>query len=178
MITRINIPSSEAEHFDACWELYESAFPPEERREKVYHIETMARKEFHFDAIMDNDKLVGVIGWWNFEHIIYVEHLATLPSMRNCGYGRKILSALKQDRNDKTILLEVEHPTYPIAQRRIGFYEREGFMLNWHTYIHPPYRGTDWVSLLIMTYPNAISNSELETFKSECFPVIHFRHHY
>lgn len=173
MITRVNIPTPNSPYFDECWGLYECAFPPEERRELGYHIETIMRREFYFDAIMDNGELIGVVGWWDFDDITYIEHLAILPTLRNGGYGRRVLSLLKQE--CKTILLEVEHPTDTITQRRIGFYEREGFVLNHHTYIHPPYRGVKWVNLLIMTYPNSISIDELERFKTNYFPIVHFR---
>ncbi len=174
MITLINIPTPAALHFEECWELYECAFPPEERRERDYHIETMSRKYFHFDAIIEGDELIGMVGWWDLKSVQYIEHLAVLPTLRNGGYGRRILEFIKSKSN-KVVLLEVEHPTIPIAKRRIGFYEREGFILNPHTYIHPPYRGNEGVNLLIMTYPNAISLDELEHFKRDYFPIIHFR---
>ncbi|MFI3282752.1 MAG: GNAT family N-acetyltransferase [Rikenellaceae bacterium] len=171
---RVNITTKDSCHFAECWELYESAFPENERRTLEYQIETMQRTSYHFDALVDGESLIGVIGWWDFDNIRYIEHLATLPSLRNGGWGKKILGAFKQE-SSTMILLEVEHPTDDITHRRIGFYEREGFTLNVHPYSHPPYIGDERVELLVMTYPSPISESGLLEFTQKMFPMVHFR---
>ncbi len=161
--------------FLPCWDLYCSAFPLEERREMDYHLETMQSPFFSFNAILDGDQLVGFIGIWEFETVVYIEHLAIFDNKRNGGYGRKVLAQLIAN-TTKTILLEVEHPEDEIQHRRINFYKQQGFVMNDHFYAHPSYHGEDPLELLVMTYPNAISIEDLDRFKEDNFPRVHFRY--
>lgn len=164
--------------FGECWELYLVAFPIEERRDRRYFLETLDCDAFRLDAIIgDDNQFIGFVAWWNLADFRYIEYLATSPAMRGGGYGKCILEQFASA-SSKPILLEVELPEDDIQRRRIGFYERIGFTLNAHTYAHPPYdvKGDEYLSLLVMTYPNAISADELERFKRVNFPIIHFHH--
>ncbi len=172
---RIKVTSDNKELFNKCWRLYTSAFPEEERRPLEYHLEALKRKEFLFEAIFDNEIFVGIICWWSFNEIIYIEHLAIEDNLRSFGYGKKILNLFIGE-HLKPILLEVEAPEDDIKQRRIEFYKRIGFKLNGYNYAHPPYSGCEFVELLVMTYPTAITRGELNRFINECFPIIHFRY--
>ena len=50
-------------------------------------------------------------------------------------------------------LLEVEMPTEEMSKRRIGFYERLGFVLDHHVYFQPPYRkGEAFLEMRLMTH--------------------------
>lgn len=177
MFSKVRIEGESDRFFMECWDLYLEAFPVEERRPLDYHLETLNSAEFHFQAIVDGDIFIGFIAWWDLADVRYIEHLATSPAIRGGGYGKKILSDFIAD-SDKPILLEVEHPADEIKARRISFYERLGFTLNNHAYAQPPYDLTSdkYLSLLVMTYPKAITAEELEHFKSNNFPTIHFRH--
>lgn len=178
MLTRQIITQQCDPLFQPSWELYVAAFPEEERRTLLYHLATMQLDNFYFEAIFDNDTLIGIIGWWNFAEVRYIEHLATSPQLRNGGYGKRILSGFACE-SDKPILLEVEHPEDELTKRRIGFYERQGFVLNPHYYAHPSY-GDDpnaLVALQVMTYPTAITEEDLQHFMQSYFPAIHFRHY-
>ncbi len=162
--------------FPASWELYETAFPTEERRAKDYHIETMTKSEFHAEAVLDDYTLIGIIFWWDLTNFRFVEHLATTPSVRGKGYGDQILREFIAE-SDKPIILEVEHPTEELSRRRIGFYERIRFILNNHPYRHPSYQQIkgEFVELMIMTYPEPISAEKLSIFTDTEFPTIHFK---
>ncbi len=174
LITKRILNASE-ENFLSCWALYESAFPEEERRDYSYQREAMEREEYHFSAILNDDEVVGLMAWWSFGSLIYIEHFAIMERCRSHGYGKKYLCDFVRH-SEKPILLEVEPPTEDIRRRRIGFYERLGFHLNAHAYAQPPYRGEDFVPLMLMTSPNPISEQDVERFKRDCFPIIHFRY--
>ncbi len=176
MIQRKNISTVKDPLFPFCWELYLAAFPENERRDLDYHTETMSTSEFHCDVVLDSDKPIGILFWWDLSDFTFVEHLATTPAVRGKGYGNQILNELIS-RSKKPILLEVEHPEDELSRRRIGFYERMGFILNDHPYRHPSYQQTEdeFVDLMVMTYPNPISKSELQHFTTNEFSVIHFR---
>ncbi len=176
MIHRKNISTTQDPLFPFCWELYLAAFPQEERRSLDYHTETMNNEQFHCDVVVDGDLPIGILFWWSLREFVFVEHLATTPAVRGGGYGRQILGELIST-SERPILLEVEHPEDEISRRRIGFYERMGFVLNDHPYSHPSYQQAEgeFVSLKVMTYPKGITMDELQYFMTSEFPTIHFR---
>ena len=175
MIVRREIKSVNDADFEFCWDLYVSAFPEEERRTMDYHLETMTKASFCFDMVMVNGIRVGILAWWDLSEFRYIEHFATAPALRGQGYGDKILRDFISE-SEKPLILEVEHPVSEIEKRRIGFYERIGLSLNQHYYAHPSYNinSDAEVSLMIMTYPNLISEEQLCQFVKDEFPVIHF----
>ncbi len=171
-IQRVNDPL-----FAHLWELYVDAFPQAERRSKEYQEETMKRSSYHLEAILNNDEFVGFIGWWSFGQISFIEHFATLPHLRGQGVGRKALESFIAQSN-REVILEVEHPTTQLSERRIGFYERIGFTLNDYCYSHPSYtlERAERVELLIMSYPRPLSCEQFESFSEFCFRDVHFIH--
>ena len=174
MLTLTKITDAQQPYFDACWDLYNNAFPLEERRDLDYFLESLDNKDFYFQALLFEQKLVGFISWWELENFLYVENFAIFPQFRGGGYGQLVLKMLK-DISTKTIILEVEHPFDIMSERRISFYERNGFILNAYEYLQPPYRGTDTVPLLLMTYPKQIPTYDYNLFINKCLPIIHFR---
>ena len=71
---------------------------------------------------------------------MYVEHFATVPEVRGKGIGSEVLGLLAQQYT-VPLVLEVELPVEELAQRRVGFYRRNGFVL-WENspYVQPPYQ--------------------------------------
>ncbi len=171
------ITSSQDEYFTFFWELYILSFPQEERRSRDYQIETLAQRGYNLEVVLDGELPIGFISWWEMSRAIYMEHFAIDPSLRGRSYGGKLLADF-MNASPKPIILEVEHPTDDLSIRRIGFYERLGFVLNHHPYAHPSYQSPDepMVELMIMSYPSQVTALELEVFKDEVFPMVHFRY--
>ena len=69
----------------------------------------------------------GFLAVWEFESFIYIEHFAVDPALRNSGTGSAMLQELVKQ-YQKPICLEVELPEDELTRRRIGFYERNGFV--------------------------------------------------
>jgi ribosomal protein S18 acetylase RimI-like enzyme len=167
------IKDTEHPLFCQAWELYKQSFPSEERRQLRSQKRIMDHPSYHFEIITDQDRFIGFILWWGFEKVRYIEHLATLPRLRGKGYGLRILEAYLSA-SDLPVWLEVEHPANELNKRRIDFYQRAGFVLNEHAYKHPPYKKRgEYVSLMLMTYPEAITRKEVRRFCEEYHPVIH-----
>lgn len=128
------------------------AFPPEERRStENQRIMTDTNPLFHANALLDNGFFAGLLTYWEFPRFIYIEHLATEPQIRGRGIGAKALAALENVKN-LPVVLEVEPPVDDITRRRIGFYQRNGFVL-WEKspYLQPPYEpGYQPLSLYLM----------------------------
>ncbi len=177
MLQRVTISTAKDTLFTNFWDLYISAFPQHERRDLEYQQRTLTIENYHLEALVKGDQFVGFIGWWQLGEVSYIEHLATLPSLRGGGIGREALESFIAHHSG-TIILEVEHPEDEICRRRIGFYQRVGFILNDYHYAHPPYRleSDEYVSLMLMSYPNPISPTLFESFKRQCFSLVHFIH--
>lgn len=159
-------------YFQKAWELYEDAFPLEERRLLDSQARVMKKPNYHFDIIIDEKQLIGFLLWWDFETHRYIDHFATSTRQRNKGFGKLILETFMGN-NDRPILLEVELPNSTINQRRIKFYERIGFKLNQHYYEVPPINEDQLpLQLLLMSYPNLLSTKDVEQFIKICHPII------
>lgn len=107
----------------------------------------------------------GFLAVWEFESFIYIEHFAVDPALRNSGTGSAMLQELVKQ-YQKLICLEVELPEDELTRRRIGFYERNGFVFNEYPYIQPPIsKGKSPVPLRIMTYKSEITREEFQKMK-------------
>ena len=69
--------------------------------------------------------------------------------------------------NGKNVVLEVELPEDALTRRRIGFYERHGFVWNDYPYMQPPMRkGQEPLPLRLMTKPTALDVETYERYRS------------
>lgn len=159
-------------YFKEAWDLYENSFPLEERRLIDSQEKIFKNINYNFDIIIKEEKLIGFLSWWEFDNLRYIEYFATAKHIRNKGFGKLIIEKFIK-RSQKPILLEVELPKSAIQQRRITFYERLGFQLNTHFYEVPPiHEGFSALKLLIMSFPNPISENDLRNFTEQCHPII------
>ena len=117
-------------------------FPENERRDlDKQRLNTRDNAMFHPMLIKADGKRVGLLNYWLLGDIAYVEHFATNPDLRGHGLGAAAMEAAQLSL--KRIVLEVELPDTPLAQRRVGFYRRCGFALCQRPYAQPPYRKGD-----------------------------------
>ncbi|MBX0333674.1 GNAT family N-acetyltransferase [Pontibacter sp. HSC-14F20] len=169
----IRLTDTSHHRFNEAWELYEQAFPLEERRPLHWQLDIMPYANYHFELLLQEDALVGILLWWSFEEIRFVEHFATAPALRGRGYGKLILESFTS-RNTRPVLLEVEPPHEEMQQRRVRFYEKSGFTLNHHFYQQPPYHpGQEPLTLLLMSHPATISAEAVAHFVSHRLPLIY-----
>lgn len=152
--TRIN---TQHPHYSFVEELLHLSFPIEERRDDEDQRRNADENErFYCYLLTDKnesgtEELIGLITIWKLDGFYYAEHLATSPAVRNRGYGRQIMEALKALLSDFPIVLEVERPEDEMSRRRIGFYQRCGFKLCMQDYYQPPYRaGGEGLPLYLM----------------------------
>lgn len=161
MITLHRIVDTDSPAYRFVENLLVSAFPPEEYRDLAAWRRLTADRNnvFSNNLILDGDMPVGLLSYWDFGRFHYVEHFATSPELRNCGYGHRVMERLLCDLRTP-VVLEVEAPADDMARRRIGFYRRQGFVL-WETpYRQPPYRsGGAWLPMHLMAH-GALDESE------------------
>lgn len=137
---------------DRIEKTYVASFPASERRDFSLLRQLVANEpRFMVFALLKDDEYVGFITAWNFDWFVYTEHFAIDESARNGGVGgggmKQFLSMF-----NLPVVLEVEAPADEMSKRRIGFYERIGFVLDTHEYYQPPYReGESWLEMCLMT---------------------------
>lgn len=172
------IPSTLTDpRYQQAEELLLQSFPPEERR-SLDQIRTLMLHEPDFcpHLIIENDQFAGLLNYWKLDGFIYAEHLATSPALRGGGIGGKALDLLST-LTSLPIVLEVEHPDTELAQRRIGFYRRHGYVLwNKKNYIQPPYdKDLPWLPLLLMVHGPLQEEKDFELVRKEIYEKVYHR---
>lgn len=156
---------AEIYEFDKIYNMLEENFISDEYR--VYEEQKLLFYNQYYKPyfiIIDNE-IAGFIAMWDFEYILYLEHLVIDQKVRNKGIGTKILKYLKSNYS-KNIVFEVELPVDELKQRRINFYKRNGFVLNNFDYIQPPMsKGKAFVPLLIMSKKEINNQCEFDKIK-------------
>ncbi len=141
---------------DLVEKTYTSSFPEEERRDF-----SLVRKLLEEDSRFEMYALLrdGI-------YVGYAEHFAIDESARNGGIGAKAMTSFLALHEDP-VVLEVEMPTEEMSKRRIGFYERLGFVLDHHVYFQPPYRkGEAFLEMRLMTHGKLDLEQSFERVKT------------
>ncbi len=170
-ITRIT--STKDKLFNPIWDIYTTSFPLCEQR-TIDHQQTAFRSElYHLDCYTENDKIIGLLGYWDFPNYLYIEHFAINNALRGGGYGSRILESLLKS-TDKFVIIEIDPQIDEISLRRLHFYERLGFKKT--PFIHPlpiyqPQNHQD-MDLTILTYPEAISEDFYNQFNNDLHDIV------
>jgi ribosomal protein S18 acetylase RimI-like enzyme len=123
---------------DKIRDLYISSFPEKERREFYKLPEMLVLLECSVCLIsISGGKIAGLCIFWDFGSFTFLEHFAIEDDLRGLGIGEEVLSVLRE--KYKIILLETELPEDEISQRRVKFYQRNGFRMLQRRYIQPSY---------------------------------------
>ena len=161
-------------NFDQIFNLMQVSFPKEEFRDYEGQKKLLDNPKYSIvSRFAGNDKLIGFISFWSLNGFNFIEHFAVNPSQRGQGTGSKMLKEFIKE-SDKPVVLEVELPGNEMAERRIGFYERNGFLLNTFDYYQKPLRAeSSEMKLYLMSYPKKLSNKEFEQVKNEIYDNVY-----
>ena len=162
------------EHYPFVEALLQTAFPLQERRNAELQREfTDLKPHFHPHVILEEETPIGLITLWNMGDFHYIEHFAIHESKRNRGYGQQVLALLKKEIQGM-VVLEAEEPMDDITRRRIGFYQRQGFILQNVPYQQPPYRKEDeWFPMKLMTLNARDFSSQLERVRDTLYREVY-----
>lgn len=130
-----------SKHISFAKEIYNSSFPLDERRDFDLVIEMIGKEGFDFYVVyfsFEDKNPIGIISLWKFEEFVYIEHFAIDLSLRQKGYGSKVLSEIL-NKYSKPFIIEVEPPTNVEALKRINFYKKLNFLLLDFNYLQPAY---------------------------------------
>ena len=136
--------------------LYMASFPENERRswQSITDMIANASPFFNVKAIVGSDNtFYGFYTSWNLPGVLYIEHFAIEPSVRSIGIGSSVITDLVAEASPRTVVVEVELPGLSTeADKRIAFYERNGFHAIDLQYFQPPYApGLDMVEMMLMS---------------------------
>lgn len=149
--------------FDTAFGLYTNAFPYLERRDVQEHCRILKKSDYHMDVLADEDGFAGIVFYWETADFLFLEHLATVPEKRGNGFGGAALELLKA--KEKPIILEIEPPVDELTRRRLGFYERNGLVLNPYRHIQAKYHpGDENLELKILSWPRMLTQDEYDAF--------------
>lgn len=171
MISLRKITDAEDKDFQKLMELYQEAFPEEERRD-LAQLGAMlqAEQRMSFNAVECNGSLAGLFVYWDFGTFYYLEHLAVYPDMRNKKIGQQVLDWIKGNLQGLR-LLEVERAETEMAIRRVHYYERNGYRVLDDAYMQPPYRqgGEDYPLWLMGNHSDADLAAKVEVLKEAVY---------
>ena len=142
------------------WQLYEAAFPASERRGRGQHAAALADGAFHCLHLADAAGVVGILSYWLWPGLCYVEHLAIVESRRGQGFGHRVLELLP-----KPFILEIEPAVDAVTARRLSFYESAGLARLPQPHVQLAYQaGLPDVPLWLLSKP-VLGVAEVECFE-------------
>jgi ribosomal protein S18 acetylase RimI-like enzyme len=154
--------------------LYESAFPLHEQRTPQQHLTALRHGRYHLNCFIEQETLVGFVCYWEFADYLYIEHYAINDSARGKGYGSLLLKDLLTN-TDKRVILEIDPLVDAIAEKRLHFYQKLGFVQNDYPHSHPPYQdGYKPHQLLVLSDGQPISECAYRQFKHDLDDIVMF----
>ncbi|MDH6358100.1 GNAT family N-acetyltransferase [Parabacteroides sp. PF5-9] len=173
-ITCLPVENNTDEVLERIEQTYNTSFPVEERRDFYLIRELIDKKScFTVYVLLRDDSYVGFITAWELADFVYIEHFAIDESARNDGVGGKALKEFMKV-NNRAVVLEVEMPNDEMSRRRVGFYERLGYVLDDHIYFQPPYRvGDSWFEMRLMTYGMTHMHDRFDEIKTFIYTEVY-----
>lgn len=159
--------------FEKIYKIMENSFPLTEFRPKHEQLALFDNANYSVHGIRENGEIITIAAVWNFESIMFIEHLATAIEKRNQGLGKELLNELINS-TDKTVCLEVDPPENELTRRRIAFYERCGMHFNSYPYIQPSItKGKKPIPLFIMTSRSEIDEDKFQFIKQLLYKYVY-----
>lgn len=133
----LRLNDAEDFRYSQIFDSYSKTFPEEERRSEDLFRALLVHPKANIFCIFDEISFIGYAVVWELSHFTFLEHLEVFEQFRNMQYGSKILSALYEKYGK--IALESEPPKDAISEKRIAFYERNGYFVLDENYRQPSY---------------------------------------
>ena len=148
-------------------------FPESSRLKLAYLEDLFLTPSFKFYTIYYNQIVAGVFTTWEFNDFLFVEYFVIDKHFRGLGVGSDFMKQFLPTIHKK-VVLEVEPPHTKTAKQRIDFYKRLGFRICPRHYDQPPYDNeTDWVAMMLMSYPEPIGPGEFEHLKKNIYRKVY-----
>lgn len=87
------------------------------------HASALEDAGFHCLHLSDESGFVGILSYWQWPELCFVEHLAIAADRRGQGLGHHVLQLVPQP-----FILEIEPVVDAVTARRLAFYESCGLV--------------------------------------------------
>lgn len=171
----IDISVAGPQDFGPVYTLLEASFPPDEYRPRQAQQALLAQRNYRAYTVKDPNSgaLQGVLTLWQLDGFAFIEHFAVDATLRNRGLGAQILNQVLSGL-DCPVCLEAEVPETELAQRRIGFYQRNGFHVNSYPYLQPSYGpGRKPLPMVLLSAGRALSAEEFDRVKKAIYREVY-----
>ncbi|WP_244833631.1 GNAT family N-acetyltransferase [Clostridium sp. BJN0001] len=163
------------EQFDIFYKILVDNFPKSERRTYKRHKEMLNNPLYKIFSYSEKSNILGMIGEWEFQDFLYIEHLAVMKNFHSKGIGTKMLHDFKL-RFNKDIILEVEPPNTVEAVKRIDFYKKFGFKANDYKYLQPPMQeGQKNLPLIILSSDKKLDKEHFTKYREVLYKEVYKR---
>lgn len=152
--------------FEPAYKLYEESFPRHEQRPRDKQQALLADPAYHFDLLLLEGVLAGLLAHWDFGIYSYIEHFAISPEHRGRALGSRALNDFIAA--SRLVILEIAPPVDQISISRERFYRKLGFQSNPYPHLHPAYRENFAPHpLVVLSHPVRLSEKEYARFKTD-----------
>ena len=171
MIQFVPLGESHETHF--AQDLFESAFPDEERP-SFEDVEEREQQNFHFEVItLDDDEAIGLLTYWDFDEFVYVEHFAIDEEYRGRGLGRAAFLEFMSQHTDQMVL-EIELPGNDSSDCRMEFYTDMGLFANPQEYWQPSYHKSNELALrMIIMSKYELDDDDFDAMRSILYKEVY-----
>lgn len=134
----IQVPSFDDFRAQEIYNSYIETFPDDERRNENQFRSLFTHPKVRVLSVLHELQNIGYLVVWELTNFVFVEHFEIFSEFRSMKYGSEILSHLFKQYTH--ILLEAEPADLGVdAERRISFYEKNGFRVIDKNYVQPCY---------------------------------------
>ena len=141
--------------FDSIFALMAASFPPDEYRTYEEQRKLFENPHYTVYGLREGETLVAMIAVWEFDDLVFFENFAVDARYRNGGIGGRMLADI-------------------VGQRRIGFYERHGFVVNAYPYMMPALSPeTRSLPLWVMTHGHSVDEATFSHIKDTLYREVY-----
>lgn len=163
------------EKFDEVFAIMQASFPLDEYRPYEAQKALLSRADYRIYGVVDegNGRIKAFLAVYDLAEFLFIEHFAVQSSFRNQGLGGLLIEEVVKQ-TGKPVCLEVEPPQTEVAARRIGFYRRNGFVLNTYPYVQPALSsGKNPINLCLMSYPRGLLEEEFGRVRKALYTKVY-----
>ena len=155
------------------FKIMKEAFPRSELRPYSEQEKLFNTGKYKIIINEDSGIVRGFLNFWCLNNINFIEYIAVKSEFRGMGIGSEMIKRYLSE-NTRPTVLEVEIPLDGMKERRIKFYERLGFNLNFYFYNQPSFeRWPSDVSMYMMSYPNRLTFRDFVHVKEEIYKNVY-----
>lgn len=149
---------------------YCETFPENERRSEAQFESLFHNGNTKVFSILNQSKSIGYLIIWELKNFAFLEHFEIFENFRNQNFGAEVLQ--KIIKIYPNIILETEtSSTNKMAERRIAFYQKNGFRKISDFYMQPSY-GEGKESIELLLFAN-FSPENLERIIENIYKVVY-----